>query len=44
MYENALDDRPSFTPAMVEHMRNEVERIKQEAIEWTRNHKKGKNN
>lgn len=44
MYENALDNRPSFTPTMVEHMRNEVERIKQEAIEWVKNHKESENN
>lgn len=38
LYENALDERPTFTKAMLEHMRNEVGRIEKEALEWHRKH------
>ena len=39
MYVNALDNRPTFTDAMLEHMREEVIRIKEEAIKWHNEHK-----
>lgn len=39
LYENELNNRPSFTEAMVEHMKQEVEKMKEEAIKWHQKHK-----
>ena len=34
LYENELDNRPSFSDAMVQYMKQEVDKIKEEAIKW----------
>lgn len=40
LYENDLDNRPTFSEAILEHMKQEVDRIKEEAIKWHQEHKK----
>jgi hypothetical protein len=42
LYENALDKRPTFSDAMLQHMRQEVDKIKGEARKWHEIHKKTK--
>ena len=39
LYENELDNRPSFSDAMVQYMKQEVDKIKEEAIKWHQKHK-----
>ncbi len=36
MYENSLNSQPTFSDAMIEHMKSEVVKIKEEAIEWVK--------
>ena len=39
LYDNELDNRPSFSDAMVQYMKQEVDKIKEEAIKWHQKHK-----
>lgn len=40
LYENSLNNRPSFSDAMLHHMKQEIDKIKDEAIKWHQIHKK----
>lgn len=40
LYENSLNNRPSFSDAMLNHMKQEIDKIKDEAIKWHQRHKK----
>ena len=40
LYEDALDKRPTFSDAMLQHMRSEIIKIEDEARKWHENHKK----
>lgn len=39
LFEKEMDDIPTFSDAMGEHMSEEVDRIKKEAIKWHQEHK-----
>jgi len=39
LYQGALDNRPTFTDEMIEHMKQEVAKMKEEAIKWHQEHK-----
>lgn len=40
LYENALDKRPTFSDAMLQHMKSEITKIEDEARKWHEIHKK----
>ena len=40
LYKDALDNRPTFTDEMIEHMKQEVAKMKDEARKWYEIHKK----
>lgn len=42
LYENALDKRPTFSDAMLQHMKSEITKIEDEARKWHEIHKKVK--
>jgi hypothetical protein len=39
LYQGALDNRPTFTDEMIEHMKQEVAKMKEDAIKWHQKHK-----
>ena len=39
LYKESLDNRPTFTDEMIEHMKQEVIKMKEEAIKWHQEHK-----
>ena len=39
LYENSLNNRPTFTDEMIEHMKQEVAKMKEDAIKWHQEHK-----
>lgn len=39
LYQGALDNRPTFTDEMIEHMKQEVAKMKEDAIRWHQEHK-----
>ena len=39
LYQGALDNRPTFTDEMIEHMKQEVAKMKEDAIKWHQEHK-----
>ena len=39
LYKDALDNRPTFTDEMIEHMKQEVAKMKEDAIKWHQEHK-----
>ena len=39
LYQGALDNRPTFTDEMIEHMKQEVAKMKDEARKWHQEHK-----
>lgn len=40
IYQAGLDNKPTFSEAMIEHIKNETRRIEEEAIEWYKSHNK----
>ena len=40
LYQGALDNRPTFTDEMIEHMKQEVAKMKEDAKKWHENLKK----
>ena len=40
LYKDALDKRPTFSDAMIQHMKSEITKIEDEARKWHEIHKK----
>lgn len=43
VYEENIKNKPTFDEDMQEHIKKELERLKQEAIEFNRQHENGDN-